>query len=168
MRDIKLFISSVIAQTFDKEAKQMATIAIVGTHKDEVSEPAQHEAMSLLLQERLRTTEAWTRGFVLRHDRAIGVRGLTSLNFFPVDNTLGRADRVVTQFLDACEQSLLQTPYVTQKVPLTWLKFIDELGAKDRSSVMLAEAISTAAVCGIASKEETLELLGFCRKVWTT
>jgi hypothetical protein len=143
----------------------MAHIVIIGTHKDEVSDRADHERISLTLMANLKNTEAWRRGFVVFNDKAQGVLGRTNLNFFPIDNRLGRRDHVVTDFLDACEHSMLQTAYVKQQVPLTWLKFIDEIGAEKSASLSILEAAAIANSCGIGSEMEVNVLLKFCQQV---
>ena len=96
------------------------------------------------------------------------MRGLTSLHFFPIDNKLGRGDPVVADFLNACESSLNDLNYVKQKVPLTWLKFMDEFGdlvTNKNSNISLSQAKSIASNCGVTNDEEILEMLKFCRKV---
>ena len=71
LRDIVSFVNSVTAQTFNEQILEMASIVILGTHKDEVPAVAEHERISLLLQNRLQKSEAWTRGFLVNYNKAI-------------------------------------------------------------------------------------------------
>jgi len=77
-----------------EDTGEFAQIILVGTRKDSVSNPEDHQKISNELMRRLKKFPAFAS--VNKYDNAnMGSKGRTTLCFFPVDNTLSSNDPVV-------------------------------------------------------------------------
>ena len=101
---LKFWMNSVVVHTLNTETNETAPIALVGTRKDKVSSPGDHQKISTILYEAFSNSVAWP--FVLENERAEGANGLTNLFFFPVDNTNGRRDPTVVQLMNLVEETI--------------------------------------------------------------
>jgi len=124
LRGLSDWLNSVIVHTYSDSnlncPPTMAPIVFVGTHKDVVSSPAEHEEISTKLHFEFSKSVAWD--FVLFNKNGLGHRGTTTLNFFPVDNKQGRSDPTMIQLIEIFEKTLEASDYVNEEKPLTWLK----------------------------------------------
>ena len=93
----------------------IAPILIIGTHKDKVPYPEQHEAISKLLDDLFQAHPAWSR--VLRNMAAQVKSGLGVLWFFPVDNTRGSEDPGIQEVKKTVLDCVSDEKYVKAKVP---------------------------------------------------
>ena len=140
----------------------MPPLVIVGTHKDVVKNPADHELISTKLHAAFHHSIAWD--FIVHNDQGEGVRGRTTLNFFPVDNTQGRRDPTMKYLMSKMEHKLESADYVNELKPLKWLQCIDQLTAKKVPELPLHEVITIARSCKIP-RESVPEFLRFMNKV---
>jgi len=128
LRVIKQWINSIVVHTGreDKAGRgfTMSRIFIIGTHKDVVRSPSNHTKISNMISDLLRSSIAWP--FIVSFDceDAIGVR-TSSLNFFPVDNRLGRSDPVIEALLTILGRELDAAESVKERIPVGWLQLID-------------------------------------------
>ena len=121
VQELKYWMTSIVAYTFDKDLRSMPPILIVGTFMDKVSDPAEHEEISETLRRALENNQGWD--FCVQNDKAMGSRGsATTLNFFPVDNTRSGDDPSVQLIKTKLEELFAASDYVKQRVPLHWLK----------------------------------------------
>jgi hypothetical protein len=89
-------------------------VFFVGTHKDAVATPKEHEEISNFLHEQLSVSPSWACVQPFHQGQVSTGRGL--LWFFPVDNTRGKEDKVVTDLMAAIEQEIEKEDYVKRKV----------------------------------------------------
>jgi hypothetical protein len=86
-----------VVQTFDDTANETAPIVFVGTRKDKISNPAQHQVISTILFENFHTSLAWPS--VVENENAQFANGLARMFFFPVHNVQERQDPTVVQLI---------------------------------------------------------------------
>jgi len=141
----------------------MSPIAFVGTHKDLVNDPGDHERISTALHDAFHSSLAWDF-WVLRDNEGEGQRGRTMMNFFPVDNKLGRRDPAIGRLMAICEDTMSASSYVKQRIPLTWLKCLDTLKATHKNALALQEVNDLAVSCHVKT-EDIPSFLRFMRKV---
>ena len=110
---VRFWLSSVHSYTASPDASP-APVFFVGTHKDTVATPTEHEEISDFLHEQLSVSPSWACVQPFHEGQASTGKGL--LWFFPVDNTLGREDKVVLELMIAIEKAIEQEDYVKQKV----------------------------------------------------
>ena len=101
---LKFWMNSVVVHTLNNETGETAPVALVGTRKDKVSDPASHQKISTLLYETFCNSVAWP--YVLENDSAEGANGIASLFFFPVDNQMGRKDNTVLKLMNMVEETI--------------------------------------------------------------
>lgn len=101
---------------------KVASWALVGTHGDTISDPAQHDHISLMLSKEFEFSPAWPP---IGNRNAKCHNGTNNMWFFPVDNTKGLEDESLQQLLACVEQTLDKSAYVHIKVPLSWFKVLD-------------------------------------------
>ena len=114
---------------------------LVGTHKDKVNEPRDHEAISQLLWSNFSSHVQWP--FVIPLKEGVVSTGRGLLWFYPVDNTRstdrsndGR-DPVLGQLIASLEAAIQSCDQLHRLVPFTWMKLYDKLQAELRSGKML-------------------------------
>ncbi len=100
-----------------------ASILLVGTHKDRVPDPRDHERISVLLTEQLQATLSWVRVAPFLQGEVPTGRGV--LCFFPVDNKLGIRDPVVGQLMQQVDLTVRGSEHISRKVPFAWLALLD-------------------------------------------
>ena len=86
------------------------------------------------------------------------------MNFFPVDNKLGRRDPAIGRLMAICEDTMSASSYVKQRIPLTWLKCLDTLKATHKNALALQEVNDLAVSCHVKT-EDIPSFLRFMRKV---
>ena len=156
---LKSWINALIvhSSTLDDEHRlKCATIAIVGTHKDKVTDLNAHQTISNELEEIFGKSLAWRS--VLENDAE-------SLCFFPIDCTLGQGDTTLVNLMKAIETDILQSDYVNVERPLAYFKVLDEMNEakKGTSYLSLVEVIAMANKYGIHSQHLKVEMLRFFR-----
>jgi ubiquitin/GTPase SAR1 family protein len=110
----------------------VAPIILVGTHKDIIYSPKQHEEVSKMLWDEYHSSPVWTS--VLSFHEGTVSTGCGLLHFFPIDNSCKRSDQdviddVVVKLQICIQQQLEKEEYLKRKVPLPWLKAFDALVA---------------------------------------
>lgn len=129
------------------EKDEVSPIVIVGTRKDKVRDPAEHEAISTLLYETYSSSIAWP--YILEYAGASGANGKSDLFFYPIDNTLGRGDPALQKLLSAIENVIDESDYVHAEQPLTWIRTLDKLKAKSDSYILYSEVEKIAKTCDV-------------------
>jgi len=104
---LAFWLNSIATHAADPKDHSMAPIILVGSHKDHVSSPKQHEHISQFLFFSFQSMPAWSRG-VHRKD---------SLCFFPVDNTLGNKDPVITEIKKTVQEVVKKEKYIEEQIP---------------------------------------------------
>jgi len=133
---------------FDSGTGQTAPIALVGTHKDKVGSVAEHERISNVLYNTFIDSLCWPS--VIKNSNGSGVKGCTTLMFFPIDNCESRGDPSMRELLRAVEAAVDAMPYTHMDVPLQWLKALDELQALGSSSISYTGVCQVLKRCGMA------------------
>ena len=145
---LRFWIESVVVHTYNPVDKSTSPICLVGTHADIVSSPAEHEDVSLVIYELLKSLTI--PPYVVRNQNGIGRTGTMTFQFFPVDNKVKRnQDPMMRYLLSAVDQQFTAAPYVQQEKPITWLKFCDSLKGLQKTHISLNEAMEMAEDCGI-------------------
>jgi hypothetical protein len=97
----------------------------------------------------------------LSHHR---MQGTATLLFFPVDNTQGRKDDMVTAFMNAAEKEMVLAPYTRREIPLAWLKTLDNLQDPTNAvtggaaKISLHQAVQIAVASGVVAGDVPLLL----------
>jgi hypothetical protein len=166
LRNLAFWMNSIFIHTAHilEGRKQTARVVFVGTRKDLVREPAVHEGISALLEEKFGRNPVWRRR--IENEDGRGRDGHVRLNFFPVDNTLGHHDISIATLMRQLEGMLMDDPVVQQHKPLTWLQTIDKLVALRQPFLTLEEAENIATSTGIPA-EEVSNLLHFLHEMGT-
>jgi hypothetical protein len=98
------------------------------------------------------------------NDLSEGLRGITNMCFFPIDNTKGKADRTLTFMINKLEQKIKNSFYFQQSIPLIWLQILDKIDKhKESNSSYLSfnEVANISIECGIRDEDEIREMLLF-------
>jgi hypothetical protein len=161
---LQFWINSVIVHTYDDVNKTTAPIIFVGTHKEKVPDPSDHEAVNTVLYELIESNAVALK--VIRTDRGTISTGRATLQFFAVDNKeLGSNDPVMQLLMSEITRFLSTAPYVTQLKPLSWIKFYDTIrGMKSTSHISFEEAVQQAASLGIPAVDVE-DLLSFMHQM---
>jgi GTPase SAR1 family protein len=140
---LAFWLNSIAAHAADPKDHSMAPIILVGSHKDLVPDPKEHERISEMLFATFQSVPAWSRG-VQRKD---------SLCFFPVDNTRGSKDPVITEITKTVQEVVNTEKYIKEQIPFTWLKVLERLQEKDRPSCLdfNEDLVKICQECGMPS-----------------
>jgi hypothetical protein len=133
-----------------------APVFFVGTHKDKVSDPADHDKASKILYDLLKQRGAGALLRIVPNERGIGAKAVTTHQMFVVDNMIGSSDVGTIELMAAIERVARAEPYVSQHKPVSWLKFADLMrasSAKGTSFVSVKEADAVAQSVGIPSRD---------------
>lgn len=136
-----------MVHTLNPTTNETAPIALIGTRKDKISNPADHQRISTILYDHFSSSLAWPS--VIENDTAVGANGRASLFFYPVDNIQGRSDPTVAACMKDIERVIDQSDYVHEKQPLVYLKTIDKLSTLNKSYLSFDEAADVAVKCGV-------------------
>ena len=126
-----------------------SSIALVGTHKDEVPDAEIHREISNELQKLLSSSIAWRS--LLEYETEDGQR----LCFFPVDCTKGQADPTMVNLMTAIETDILISDYVNVERPLSYFKVLDEINERKKT----VSYLSLDEVSEIMKKNEMKDVL---------
>ena len=150
---INVWFDSIATHAEDPADGSIAPILLVGTHKDVVVSPEQHENISTMLYHTFSRKPAWSS--VQRFDKATLPSGRGKLWFFPVDNTIGNTDPVLLEIKTTVQEVVKVEKYVNAKVPFVWLKVLERLQEEGRaSSITLHEVVLLGQECGMPCKPE--------------
>lgn len=158
---MKFWINSVVVHT-QGDKDEVAPIVMVGTRKDKISDPAEHETISTLLYDTFSNSIAWP--YVIENHGAVGANGKSDLFFFPVDNTSGREDTELQKLLGCIETVIDDSEYVHAEQPLSWLQTLDKLKSKSDSYILYNEVERIAMSCGV-KKNMVPKLLYFLHQM---
>ena len=148
--EISEWLNKLVTITYDQNDKSMVSYILVGTRKDRVSTVQEFEVINQCLHDRFVTNPAWTHR--VTNTRGRGGRGRTNLNFFAVDNTLGRGDETVQHLLSTIEE-LINAKLAHVQVKLTWLKLLDTLLGESKPIFDMPTVVLLAEGCGVEEVE---------------
>ena len=149
--EMSFWINSIVMHTRGSEFRETFHVFLAGTHKDIVSDIAEHEYISNEIKERFRQNFVWS-----------SVEPNSNLSFFPVNNLNCQRDPVVMDMMSKIEKSIFDD--VNNANPLTWLNVLDEFEAAKKNFLTLDEASSIAKVNGV-KEEEVRYLLKFLNEM---
>ncbi len=139
----------------------VAPIFLVGTHKDIVSSPADHEAVSVLIYDKFKSSPAFSSS-VLPFKNGVTSSGTGLLWFYPVDNTQGSGIGNIEVIKSAIHDKLQHEDYLKRAVPLPWLQVFDALQATKKLHVTLSHVEVTAKQFGFPITQSSLEAEVLC------
>jgi GTPase SAR1 family protein len=142
LKNIRFWLNAIAIHSYDESRKEMAPIFLVGTRKDFISTPEEHEIVSKLLNETFQRHHAWP--FIVSHRKGHGKRGTTTFCFYPVDNREGRNDGSIQQILLNMEQEIEKSWFVNEELPLVWLKVIDQMKSLSQPSLTYSTVVNLA------------------------
>ena len=158
--NIRFWLNSIAVHAVDPSDNSLAPIVIIGTHKDKVSDPKDHEAISKTLYDTFSHTSAWNRCVIsFKNGTVSSGRGVLWL--FPVDNTRGQSDVVIPELRQVIQQTVQQEKYSNHKVPFAWLRVQKQLQTEADAGSCYTTLDRVRAICeesGMPSMPEiTLE-----------
>ncbi len=158
--NIRFWLNSIAVHAVDPSDNSLAPIVIIGTHKDKVSNPKEHEAISKMLYDTFSHTSAWNRCVVsFKNGTVSSGRGVLWL--FPVDNTQGQNDPVIPELRQVIQHTVQQEKYSNHKVPFEWLRVQKQLQTEAEADSCYITLVRVRAICeesGMPSMPEiTLE-----------
>jgi GTPase SAR1 family protein len=157
IRYMSFWLNSVIIHT-QNEKGQVAPVVFVGTRKDLITSPAEHQAISTSLYNIFCRSIAWP--YVIENNGAEGPYGKADLCFFPVNNKLGNDDPTVRKLLQLIEKSIDNSSYVHVERPLSWFQVLDIFKSKNVPYLEYSEVESIIVSCNIP-KDRVPTLLRF-------
>ena len=152
LRYLQFWIGSIsVHTTQDRDDNYI----LIGTHKDKVRDPGQHEEIHRILEARFENSPAWC--YKIDYEEGQGSNGRTTLCFFPVDCTQGRNDCVLQAAMRKIEEVMVDADYTKTLVPLEWLRCIDKAKETKKSFFPTQEFRELAH--GVGVKDEDVDLL---------
>jgi hypothetical protein len=143
LQSLKFWVNSIIVHSYDNVSKETAPIFLVGTRKDQacVADQRTHADISGIIYNEFGNSLAWPNVQENKREK---------LNFFPVDNILGRGDPTIRALLEAVETVLDISEFVQHERPLSYYKFMDQCAAlKETSWMTFQEATEVAVSSGV-------------------
>ena len=70
---LTFWINSIVMHTYDAVTNNTAPIALIGTRKDKVSSPTDHQRISTILYDSFKNSLAWPS--VIENNKALGTNG---------------------------------------------------------------------------------------------
>jgi GTPase SAR1 family protein len=126
LKDLNDWLTVVILYSSVKlrdSSVHRSSIILVGTRKDLVSDPADHSDINRMLLDKFGTNPL-IRPYLVMNDLSEGLRGITNMCFFPIDNKKGREDPTLIIMLNKLEQEIKSSYYFKQLIPLIWLQIL--------------------------------------------
>jgi hypothetical protein len=133
----------------------VAPVLLIGTHKDLISSPADHEAISACIYDKFKTSPAF--GSVVPFKQGTAASGLGLLWFFPVDNTNVDADASIDFIKLTIHQKLLHEDYLKRPVPLPWLQLFDAVQSTKQLHMRISQVEAVAERFGFPLSQVSLE-----------
>ena len=140
------WLNSVIIHT-QNEKGEVAPLLFVGTRKDIITSPAEHQNISTYLYNVFCNSIAWS--YVVENNGAEGPNGRCDLCFFPVNNKLGNRDPTVQKLLGLIEDTIDQSSYVHVERPLSWFQVLDQFKSRNVPYMSYDEVSEIVISCGI-------------------
>lgn len=149
---LNFWLKSIAVHTRDDKG-EFAPFLLIGTHKDLVPSPEQHEAISRRLATELGKNQVFWAS-ICKNDRGTVTSGRGQLWFFPVNNKIGRKDVVFKDIMDTVQTVVSKEEYLKQKVPFSWFKVYDSLQERAAQEAYLSrsELLDLACHCGLPSQ----------------
>jgi GTPase SAR1 family protein len=149
-KSILFWMNSIAMHTYDEKTGKTAPVALVGTRRDKVSSMDIHDKISMELEEKYGNHRVWSS--LVRFERE-GKQGLFRssreakvLNYFPIDNRKRLfEDTTLTHLLEKLEKTMMESEEVTRKIPVIWMKALDEIrekGKNEKKSFLLLEEVT--------------------------
>jgi hypothetical protein len=156
---LHFWLNSIALHARDEDGR-LAPVLLVGTHKDVVAAPAEHELINGLLEAEFghhRVFQSAVRPDV-GGERASG-RGV--LHFFAVDNRRGVADEAVRRTMATVQEAVEREAYVTRKLPYSWFAASDILQETRKTTpvISLDELFAVGRQAGMDAKKVKQECL---------
>eukprot|EP01047_Picozoa_sp_COSAG01_P002145 COSAG01_NODE_55_length_31115_cov_105.202533_2_plen_1797_part_00 len=153
---LRFWLNSIVVHTVGADDDSCAPFVLVGTHKDIVHSAQDHAQISAQLQDTFSTHPAWPQ---LQYNDGLNASALgsgqkTLLWFFPINNLVGTADPMFSEFLATVEKAVRAEDYVHRRVPIAWYRLYDELQkllVAEHSTVTFAHALELARIVGLPS-----------------
>jgi GTPase SAR1 family protein len=147
---LAFWLNSIAAHAADPEDHRVDPIILVGSHKDVVSSPREHERISKMLCDTFKSSPVWSSVEHFTIDTSSSGKG--SLCFFPVDNIRGSKDPVITEIKKTVQEVVKKEKYIKKKIPFNWLNLLERLQEKDRPSFLTFDKIvEICQECGMRS-----------------
>ena len=165
LKFLTFWLGAISMHAVDPKDGSIAPILLIGTHKDKVPHPEQHEAISKLLDDKFQAHPAWST--VQRNKEGTVKTGRGILWFFPVDNTRGGEDPSIQAAKRCVLECVGKEKYVKAKVPYAWLSVFEVLQKESKSCMELDKVLKICADCGMQGtvakglEEEMLMMLKY-------
>lgn len=143
---LSFWINSIIIHT-QNEKGEIAPLLFVGTRKDLIQTPAEHQAISTYLHNVFSNSLAWP--YLLENIGAEGSNGKCDLCFFPVNNKLGAEDETIKKVLTVIEDTIDKAVYVHLERPLNWFQVLDSFKSRNLPYLKYSEVERIGLTCGI-------------------
>jgi GTPase SAR1 family protein len=147
IRYMSFWLNSVIIHSRN-EKEEIAPVVFVGTRKDLITSPEEHQAISTSLYNIFSNSPAWS--YVIENNGATVQFGKADLCFFPVNNKLGNQDPTVQKLLQLIESAIDASNYVHVERPLSWFKVLDIFKSKNVPYLKYSEVVSIVVSCNIS------------------
>jgi GTPase SAR1 family protein len=131
-----------------------ARVLLVGTHRDSVCSPVEHEAISRLIYDQFKAMPAFYAVIPFKQGMTTSDRG--GLWFHPVDNTKSGTDESIDSLKAAIKDCLEKEYHLKCKVPLPWLLAFDQLQATKQPYLTLDQVQCIAKKCGLPVTKRSL------------
>eukprot|EP00041_Stephanoeca_diplocostata_P031727 m.995096 g.995096 ORF g.995096 m.995096 type:complete len:1471 (-) comp24015_c0_seq6:198-4610(-) len=162
---LRFWLNSIAVHTTDTASGSSAPVVLIGTHKDKVSDPTEHERISRILHENFSTNPAFPYNTCDKEGEASTGRAV--MWFYPVDNTRGHSDPCVMKVMMMLQRTVMDEDYIRQQVPFVWLKVYDKLQSEVRPAIALSDMYTICDGCGLPAsttlslEKETAVMLRF-------
>jgi GTPase SAR1 family protein len=126
LKNLRFWLNSVSLHSYDEERREMAPIILVGTRKDIVSSPEDHDEISKVLSSNFGKHSCWN--FLISNRHGLGKKGNTTFCYFPVSNKLSYdEDATFREFMKEMESAIASSHFMQKKLPLVWLQVMDNI-----------------------------------------
>lgn len=162
---LSFWMNSIVVHTYNSTTHETAPIALIGTRKDIIANPAEHEYISTVLFEQFGSNICWP--FLQENIGEKGVNGRIDLTFFPVDNCLGRNDPTIIKLLTVIEEVIEKSIYVHIDCPLSWFHAMDTMKTHadtSQSYLTYTQVQEITMQCGI-EKQSLTSFLSFLHEM---
>ena len=153
----RFWLNSIAVHTVDALDASLAPILIIGTHKDKVPSPKDHELISKMLYDTFSQTLAWNRSVISFKNGTVS-SGRGRLWMFPVDNTQGQNDPVISELRQVIQKTIQQEKYSNHKVPFEWLRVQKQLQAEADTGSCYLTLNRVRAICEESGMPSTSEI----------
>ena len=144
---------SIIRTEDGHESQVTAPVAFVGTRKDKVPRPADHERISTMLNSLFSKSLIFSN--ILKNNAGEGRSGANILLFFPVCCNSSEVDPTIASLMKTIERRIEMSDYIHMKKPASWIKTLDSLRSSKtfKDYYMYPEVDAVAASHGVDSAD---------------